>query len=150
MTEIDDCFAQCRSLLTEQRAALVKTRDDALATAERASKTLAKLDRALTGLSTGSKRSTDAAPRAKRACSNRPEVLATIHAALGAGPLDAATLKTRVTQRLRDEGRNLSMFAKLFESCLADPTLACNDQGVYRLPGAAGWKAKGPAAETLL
>lgn len=146
MTEIEDCFEQCRSLLAEQRATLIKTRDEALTTAERAKQLLDQLELAFTGLSSNpkSKRPKEAKQEGKRPCSNRGEVLALVHTELAAGPLDAAKLKARVTQRLRDEGRNLSMFAKLFESCLADPSLSGGEQGVYSLRQASRWKTKAP------
>jgi hypothetical protein len=149
---IEDCFAKCRSLLTEQRAALVLTLDEALATVERTTETLGEIDRAIAGMSPVEpvKRPKDKASTAKRKCSTKQEVLAMTQQVLReGGPLKLDALKEAVASRLRERGRSLSMFANLFESCLADPTLTSNEEGVYRLPSAGGWKTKELAAETL-
>lgn len=141
MITLESCYEQCRELLLEQHAALVQTHHEALATAEQTAEAIADIDRALAGVSAvkeGTPRKSKTI-KAKRPCSNKQEVLQHIHRVLGAGPLDAAQLKTKVAQQLRDKGKNLSMFPKLYDASLKDPSLQRDDQGIVTLRPGARW-----------
>lgn len=141
MITLESCYQQCRELLLEQHAALVQTHSEALATAEKTAEAIDGIERALVGMSPvkDAQTRTSKTLKTKRPCSNKQEVLQHIHRVLGAGPLDAAQLKTKVAQQLRDKGKNLSMFPKLYDASLKDPSLQRDDKGIVTLRPAARW-----------
>lgn len=118
-------FERCRELLRSQRAPLVTAIAEAQAAEAQAAALLKKLDESLAtlddeGRPRAAKKKRPAAEGQKK-CADKPEVRRLIAACRA--DLPRATddeLKQAVASRLRDDGRSLSMFAKLFADCLAE------------------------------
>ncbi len=139
-TPVQQQLDECLRLLRVQREPLLATRDEALATADEANRLLKQIDRAIAGLQPPrvSAAPSDASP--KRPCSTKREVLAITQQTLRErGETPSAELKELIAQQVRGRGKSLAMFAKLFESCLDDPSLTKSSAGVVGLRPGSGW-----------
>lgn len=119
---------ECRDFLERQLESLSAAKEEALATVRQADELLRPLRRALASFADPTEKKPK---KPKKRCSTKTEVLGVIHDTLEeSGGLPRGELKKRASAALRDRGRNLSMFARLFNDCLSDPSLSVTGGGV--------------------
>lgn len=130
--KIEQHLAECLDLLQQQRAPLVAARDEAREALEQADRLLKQLDQSAACLR-GEKRSV---AKRKGKCSTKQEITALVEDILRQNEeVPVEDLQALVVDRLREQGRNLSMAGKLFKDSLKDERFAVLAPGIVCLSG---------------